>query len=208
MKKQEIQIEMQKTYAELEKEYHRLAKRADQRLVRLEGYRHDKGYESITSYAYATAQKAIKEWSGDKATRFNTKAPKSKKDLIAKISDINRFLQAPTSTKKGTIDLYKSRAETTNKHFFGNDRSKYLTWQEWQNFWDITGADMVDKIPYAQAAAGAGIMKKHKIKTKDPDDIKRTADKLVRTDKIDVVEQSIIESLAENGLTLDKLVRK
>ena len=73
MKKQEIQIEMQKTYAELEKEYHRLAKRADQRLVRLEGYRHDKGYESITSYAYATAQKAIKEWSGDKATRFNTK---------------------------------------------------------------------------------------------------------------------------------------
>ena len=195
-------------YNILLKEYRKLAKRADQRLVRLEGYRHDKGMKNILSYAYRTAQKAISQWSGSKSKRFNTAPPKTEKGLIQKIADIKAFLESPTSTKKGILDVYKKRADAINKTFFGEDKKKYLTWQEWANFWDKVDADMVDKIPYNEAAAGAGIMKKYKIKSDDPEEIKRMADKLQRTDDIDIIEDSIIQSLADNGLTYDKLIKK
>lgn len=200
-----MDFKTQESYESLLKTYKKLAKRADQRLVRLEGYRHDKGYENITSYAYRTAMKDIKSWSGEGATRFHTKAPANKRDLMKKIADIEKFLDAPTSTKKGVMNVYKKRADSLNKTFFGDDKKQYLTWQEWGNFWDKVGAEMLDKIYYSQAAKGAGIMKKYKI---TPENAKEKAEQLVRSDDIDVVEGEIIKSLAENGLTLDKLIRK
>lgn len=201
-------VKTQKTYDELLKEYRRLAKRADQRLVRLEGYRHDKGMENILSYAYGTAQKAIRHWSGDKATRFNTAPPKTEKGLIQKISDINKFLNSPTSTKKGILEVYKKRADSINKTFFGTDKKKYLTWQEWANFWDKVDADMIDKIPYNEAATGAGIMKKYKINSDDPEEIRKVAEKLLRTEDVDVIEEMIVKLLADNNLTFAQLIRK
>lgn len=201
-------VKTQKNYDQLLKEYRRLAKRADQRMVRLEGYRHDKGMSNILSYAYSTAQKAIRHWSGEKAMRFNTAPPKTEQGLIQKIADINAFLNAPTSTKKGILDVYKKRAEAVNKTFYGDDKKKYLTWQEWANFWDKVDADMVDKIPYNEAATGAGLLKKYNITTTNPDEIRKIAEKLQRTDDIDVIEETIVKFLADNNLTYDKLIKK
>jgi len=113
-------------YKALEKEYRALAKRADQRLVRLEKYAQRTGYENIKQYAYARAMRDIKAWSGEGAKRFNTKAPLSTQGLMAKIKDIEYFLHAASSSLKPTYRngqlespgieaTYQKRADTLNK---------------------------------------------------------------------------------------------
>lgn len=111
------------------RDYKRLAKVADQRLVRLESYSHDKNFNNIQKYAYARAIKDIELYSGQGAKRFNTKAPENIKTLKAKINDILNFLNSPTSTKKGVISIYKQRAESTNERY-GTD----FTWEELFSF--------------------------------------------------------------------------
>lgn len=86
------------------KEYRKLAKRADQRLLRLERYSNKPEYENIKQYAYARAMRDIKTWSGPQAKRFNTKPPSGYSDLMGKINDIKWFLQAATSSIKPTKD--------------------------------------------------------------------------------------------------------
>lgn len=189
------------------KEYKKLAKRADQRLVRLEGYRHDKGMQGIEQYAYKTAMRNIRKWSGEGSKRFNTKAPESDRDLLKKIADIKVFLDAPTSTKKGILDLYKRRADTLNKNkdIWGN-RDGNLTWQDYANIFDVIDTENKDsRFEYNMVIRSAGIMKKANI-TKD--NIDRSLDKLVRTNDIDKIEEQTIKALNQNGLTLDKLIRK
>ena len=122
---------------ELEKIYRTLAKAADQRLVRLEAYQHDKGFKPATEWAYARAQHDIQVWSGSEATRFNTAPPASKTDLIAKISDIKHFLQSPTSTKQGIIDVYVKRANSLNKTMKkDNPDWKDLSWKDLAQYFD------------------------------------------------------------------------
>lgn len=189
------------------KEYEKLAKRADQRLVRLEGYRHDKGFEAITSFAYKAAMKDIRRFSGENAKRFNTKAPASDRDLLAKIASIKKFLDSPTSTKKGVVDLYKRRAETLNKNKdIWGDREGNLTWQDYASVFEVMDTEAKDsRFEYNMVIRAAGIMKKAKI-TKD--NVDKSLDKLVRTDDIDLIEKQTIKALNNNGLTLDKLIRK
>lgn len=127
------------TYDELLREYKQLAKRADQRLVRLEKYSNDPHYKGITSYAYARAMRDIKSWSGQDANRFNTKAPDNKQQLQAKLADIKQFLNAPTSTKAGVTSIYKQRAKTTNERYGTN-----FTWQELANFYESSLAEKLD----------------------------------------------------------------
>ena len=129
------------TYDDLMKEYRRLAKRADQRLVRIErasgkrgsikGESAKKGMENLISYAYKKAMMDIRQWSGPGASRFNT-APPTGKDtranimkLRAKIQDIKDFLEKPTSTVSGTEKIYQRRAEGLSESW-GID----MTWQE------------------------------------------------------------------------------
>ena len=191
----------------LEKEYRKLAKRADQRLVRLEGYRHDKGFEHITSYAYSSAMKDIRKYSGEDANRFNTKPPASDRDLLRKIADIKKFLDAPSSTKKGVVNIYKKRAETLNKNKdIWGDREGNLTWEDYASIFDVMDTQGRDsKFEYNMVIRSAGIMKEYKI-TKD--NVDESLNKLVRTEDIDVIEKQTIKALNANGLTLDKLIRK
>lgn len=141
---------------DLMKEYRKLAKRADQRLVRLEGYRHDKGYDKIDQYAYKTAMKDISTYSGPTGSRFNTAPPMftdkagkptgiNVRKLEAKVADIKKFLASPTSTKKGVQAIYKKRAEALNKSskMLGSSGDGF-TWQEWGNFWDKVGSGALD----------------------------------------------------------------
>ena len=128
-----------KKYQAALKDYRKLAKRADQRLLRLERYAAREGYENIKEYAYARAMRDIRTWSGENAKRFNTKPPSNYWDLMGKINDIKYFLRSASSSIKpttdnavyneqgelvgGGIDLtYEKRAATLNKRY-GTDVS-------------------------------------------------------------------------------------
>lgn len=125
----------QKPGETLERYYRRLAKTADQRLVRLEKYEQETFYATATKWAYARAIRDIKKWMPKDAKvteyRFNIKPPTDPENLLAKINDIKTFLSAPTSTKKGITEVYKRRADTFNKKF-----GTKFTWQQLANYYE------------------------------------------------------------------------
>lgn len=127
-------------YKSLLREYRKLAKRADQRLIRLENISGKKNFKHIKDWAYAKAMKAIRHWSGEDAVRFNTKPPSLIKSLRAKISDIKDFLGSVTSTKSGTISMYKRRADTLNKNYGTN-----FKWEEIGDFFESASYEKNEK---------------------------------------------------------------
>lgn len=127
---------------ELMREYRRLAKRADQRLVRLEKLAEsgDTNFEGVLTYSYKRAASDATKWgSTSEKPRFNIKPPETKGELSAKIKDIESFLNAPTSTKQGIMNVYKKRAETFNKKFGEKDEKgnvkNPVTWQQLANYY-------------------------------------------------------------------------
>ena len=128
----------------LEAEYRKLAKRADQRLVRLEAAAAKPGYESVTQYAYKKAMRDIRAWSGENASRFNTKPPKNTNQLKAKIADIKRYLASASSTigatkeTRGIKQIYQERANTINE--------KYDTTFNWQDLAKLFESGLWEKL--------------------------------------------------------------
>ena len=120
-----------KAYDALVKEYRKLAKRADQRLVRLEALSNHEGFKNVKSWAYRKAMRNVKYWGGEGAERFNTKPPNNMNLLKAKIRDIQEFLQSATSMKKGILEVYKKRSDTINKKY-GTD----FTWEDLAGYFD------------------------------------------------------------------------
>lgn len=148
-------------YQALVKEYRKLAKRADQRLVRLEKLSEKKGYENVLKYAYAKAEQDINMYGIPRnKPRFNIAPPKNSNSLQGKINDIKRFLESPSSTRKGIESIYQSRADTVNKNMglrtFDKDAGKWVnspdafTWEDLANFfnsksWDKLGQSFGSK---------------------------------------------------------------
>ena len=97
--------------------YRRIAKVADQRLVRLEALAQESGYGNATQWAYKRAQRDIETWSGEGAKRFNTKPPSNVNQLKAKINDIKAFLGSESSTKSGIKSTYNQRLNTINRKY-------------------------------------------------------------------------------------------
>lgn len=126
---------------ELLREYRKLAKRADQRIVRLEKYAEEDNFKTATKWAYARAMRDIKQWGGEEATRFNTTPPDSITQLQAKINDIKEFLEKPTSTKMGIIKVYKQKADSINKEYGTN-----FTWEELGEFFESGTADKIEGV--------------------------------------------------------------
>lgn len=116
---------MRMTKSELLKLYKKRAKLADQYMRRLEKLSNEKGYENVKQFAYARAVHDIETWSGEGKRRWDTKAPKTKQGIQAKLADIERFLTAPTASKTGIKNIYEKRAETLNR--------KYGTNADWQS---------------------------------------------------------------------------
>lgn len=113
---------------DLEYVYRSLAKRADQRLVRLEKM---PGSDAISG-AYATAARAIEHYTGttDKP-RFNRGMPKEDALLRMKIRDIKQFLSMPTSTTGGVRSIANKRTKTMNAKYGVN-----LTNRQWAQVWE------------------------------------------------------------------------
>lgn len=123
------------TYNDLVKEYRKLAKRADQRLVRLEKLSTQKDFKQVKQWAYKNAVTDALEWgaSPDKP-RFNIKPPSSTISLKAKIQDIKNFLEKPTSTRSGIIDVYEQKAQTLNEKY--KDYGLNLNWSDVGTFFE------------------------------------------------------------------------
>lgn len=103
----------------LEAWYKRLATTADKRMQRLEKLSETETYKDVLNWSYRTAQRDIKKWSGENHRRFLTKAPEDPEKLLAKVSDIQKFLEAPTSSK-ATIDKFTKKALKTINEKYGN----------------------------------------------------------------------------------------
>lgn len=123
------------TYNDLVKEYRKLAKRADQRLVRLEKLSTQKDFKQVKQWAYKNAVTDALEWgaSPDKP-RFNIKPPSSTISLKAKIQDIKNFLEKPTSTRSGIIDVYEQKAQTLNEKY--KEYGLNLNWSDVGTFFE------------------------------------------------------------------------
>lgn len=135
----------QKPGESLDAYYRRLAKVADQRLVRLEKLKDVPGYENAWKWAYNSAQADIKKWGG--GTRFNTAPPTNPMQKKAKINDIKAFLGAKTSTKQGITNVYKKRADTFNKKY-GTD----FTWEDLANYYGKKINERLEKYMASEVA--------------------------------------------------------
>lgn len=137
--------------------FKQLAKRADQRMVRLERLSTEKGFEGVKSYAYKSAINDIRQLTGNRdATRFNVALQKNKNGevnkalLHAKINAVKRFLESPTSMKSTIVESYKKRADTLNARYGTN-----FNWEQMGRFFEsalyqklakIFGSDIILKI--------------------------------------------------------------
>ena len=155
---------------ESDKEYYiRLAKQADQRLVRAEKLSHEKGYEAVTSYAYASAMNDLKNF-GQK--RFNAKVPDPTTDegkflFREKLAAVKEFLQSPSSTKGGIQDVYQSKADTMN--------SRYGTDFNWQDMADFFSSGYAQKL-FNELKASKTVMKAIGVIQKNMKEAKSGAD--------------------------------
>lgn len=200
--------------------YKRLAKVADQRLVRLEelaGLRVDKagnkipgkpGFEKVTKYAYDRAMRDLELYGG--GNRFNTKPPLNKDGTVdnrllsEKISDIRAFLSSVTSTKAGIEQVYTERAKTFNQQFGTN-----YTWQDLADFYQSGDAQKalavassetiqrsIGKIMKAKAQMEKDMAKNANItmSKKENKVVYETAKKLLQTNDLDL---SILKGVSE-----------
>lgn len=194
----------QKPGESLEKYYRRLAKTADQRLVRLERYGDDEFYKTARQWAYARAVKDIKKWlkpgqSYPDKFRFNTAPPKTQEDLLAKINDIKTFISSPTSTKQGITDVYKKRAATVNKKYGTN-----FTWQQLAKYYTSGQAEIWDA-KFGSKTALRTIAKLQANKKKVKEAIEKADAKDIRVDN-KVLQKTVNKALADNQLNIEDLL--
>lgn len=187
--------------------YRRLAKTADQRMVRLEKASEQPYYHTATQWAYAKATRDILKWipPGDnKSTklRFNTKPPKDGEELLAKINDIKSFLASPTSTKKGITDVYKKRADTVNKRYGTN-----FTWQQLAKYYDSGQATLWDK-KFGSKTALRTIAAIQKDKADIIKAIKSADKKDIRINAKDrsMIKKTVMMALKDNNLNIEDLL--
>lgn len=186
----------------------RLAKVADQRLVRLEqAAAKDPNKEAYLKYAYANAAhdiKTLRSLQGSTKIRFNTVVPKNKDDesnqiaLKTRINAVTRFLEDVTSTQQGIKKVYINRVQTINAKYGTN-----FTWEDLRNFFERGGFEQFDSKYGSDAILRAiGVMQRREPKAVDDMKKKRHIDKKVSDD---VVGSEVADALQKQGLTLSML---
>lgn len=123
------------TKAELDKIYRKVAKVADQRLVRLEQLSKQKDFKQVKQWAYKNAIQDALEWGANvNKPRFNIKPPSKKYSIQAKINDMLNFIEKPTSTRAGIVEVYESKARTLNEKY--KEYGLNLNWSDVGTFFE------------------------------------------------------------------------
>lgn len=178
---------------EIEKEYLRKAKIADQRLRALEKYEHEVNFETATKWAYARARRDIQSWGG--SNRFGTSKKTIKKltteELTMKLADVETFLNSKSSTKSGIKEIYVNRANTFNKKYGTN-----VSWQEFANFIKSDSYDKIDAMFGSET-----IMETfHKSKDLTKEEAEEIVKKGNKSDKrFDPLERQVMKELLKDG---------
>lgn len=129
----------QKSGENLNQYYRRLAKQANQRMVRLEqistpgSKQYNEAFKNVKSYAYEKYQREALALSQGKSKRFSESLNLSlnQNQLNARINVLKNFLQSPTSTKGDIIKLYTERANTINERYDTD-----FTWESLAKFFE------------------------------------------------------------------------
>ena len=170
----------------------RLAKQADQRLVRIEeaaglrGKAPDPTYSELYKFAYNKALESMEEGQ----IRFNQKIPQPGTfEWRERKNAMLEFLRSPTSTKSGA-GMIKNAADKINKNYGTN-----FTWSEFASFIESGdfeklkenyGSDVIlksiGKIQDADKKVKEGL-DKHREKTKGPDPADDVALDIMRSKK-------------------------
>ena len=164
--------------------YRRLAKAADERLVRLEALSKQSDYKNVKKYAYAKAAYDARSFgSKGKYPRFNIALEKDDSGKIIeqrfkeKIEAMKSFMQAPTSTKYAIQEVYEKRTQTINETYGTN-----FTWQQLADYFNKgydqkvskrvggskTALYAIGKIQQAESNIVSAIETNTSIKTEDP----------------------------------------
>jgi hypothetical protein len=190
-------------------EYRTKAKKADQRLVRLEALAYEEHFENVLEFAYKGAIRDIQSWKkhgqvgGDR--RFNTAPPTKLTELEAKIADIDKFLLKSTSSKSGIVKSYKKRANTFNKRY-GKLYGVEFTWEDIAIYYeDKKGQREAVKLASKTEVRALAVLKKMTDKklAKEIGDSNERVQKITGSDKILAKE---INRLMEQGLDYNKLM--
>lgn len=121
-------------YADILAEYRKLAKRANQRLVRLERYA-EEGSKEAKRYAYAQAQSSIAGFRGEQYRRWSESGKGYNiEDIKLMTSDIQSFLSKSTSTRSGFSDVNRRRTASLNQTLDTN-----FTPSEFEKFTEMGG---------------------------------------------------------------------
>lgn len=180
--------------------FRQLAKRADQRLVRLEKLAGEENFEGVLTFAYKGALKDIRQLTGNRdATRFNVALQKTKSGKVnqallhAKINAVKRFLEAPTSMKSTVVRSYQKRADKINaKH------GTSFTWQQMGRFFESAAYEKMLKT-YGSDVILKAIGRKQR--QEKPGDIKKGAEQNVRV-RDDAVVNEVGKAIEAEQLTL------
>lgn len=182
-------------YRDLAKEARRLAKRANQRMLRLERYSKEKAYRGALDFSYDIAQKNIKALYGKQGEKLRftenqklVQVSDGTKNLTGadlyqqnvymlrhKINAMKEFLESESSTKKGLKSVYDKRAHTisTAEKFGLSDQGLSLTSNDLQRFFDSKKqkklAKMVGSLNMFVVAA---VMEDHKLGSNKKDLVK------------------------------------
>lgn len=98
---------------QLEREVKPMMMKANMQLLNLEQMAKDPEYADIEKFAYRKAMQAIKEIRGKEYKRFNM--PKNTHQLEKTKRALETFLDSPTSSKQGILELYEKNAATLNE---------------------------------------------------------------------------------------------
>lgn len=123
-----------------------LAKRANQRMVRLE-------HEEIKSPAYKAVQAQLemlgKVTKGDRGRRFSETGKVTYNEYEMQKRILTKFLEQTTSTTKGAKSYYDRVYETASEEYGLAERG--ISKDEWLEFWENMPGNKKDRIHYSMA---------------------------------------------------------
>jgi len=199
-----VKINSNPDYVQAYVEYRQKAKKADQRLVRLEALSHEEHFEGVLEFAYKGAIRDIKSWGGDR--RFNTAPPVKLTELQAKISDIDKFMKpGNTSTKSGILKIYKKRADTINKRY-GKEFGVEFTWEDIANYYeDKKSQREAVKLSSKTEIRALAVLKRMSV-DKEIKEIQDTKEKIQRVTGKDKILAKEVEMLTKQGKDYNNLM--